>query len=114
MEKTLSSLSPVLSFAVNIYNLVSNFVEEIQDVFEERIDEIEKIIDQIREDFEILNISIVFVEMILGIYEVIRSFLQIFDFVNRFTTALGSLYKLTNVFLVAVDLDPISIDIDET
>ena len=114
MEKTVSSISPALTFVVNIYNSVTNVTDEIQDFFGEQIDDVEEVIDQFREDFEILNILIVFVEMIVGIYEVVRSFLQIFDFVDRFASALGSLYTLTNVFLVAVNLEPISIDIEDS
>ena len=96
---------PVVELVIKIMD----FIGEVEDFVDARVEDIEKLFKQLREDFPPLDIFVIYVEMNVGIYEVVRSLIQVFDFVGYFFTAVVNAFKDINIFLVAVDLPPIDL-----
>ena len=104
-ESRLLEVQDMVKVVLRIYN----FTREVEAFIEDRVDEIEDFIEDLREDNPPLDVLVIFVEMGLALYEVVRSFLQIFDFVGNFVDAVIEAFKDVNKFLVAVELEPIDV-----
>ena len=98
---------PLVDGIITVANFVGNITDTIEQFVDDREEDLENLVNQWREDSPVFNILYIFTEMNLSNYETIRSFLQIFDFVEAFIRAAISSVEDINKFLVAINLDPI-------
>ena len=98
---------PLVDSIITVANVVNNITDTIEQFIDDREEDLDNLVSQWREDFPVFNILYIFTEMNLANYETIRSFLQIFDFVEAFFRAAINSVEDINKFLVAINLDPI-------